>query len=159
MVPGFFDRKFDATEEEDQTAANEKHTLENGSLMVAAVVKQADSVTDKEIDDINGINSISFSKRSSTFEIGKEAEIDVFIIQNGSNSNFTLPKIPGLALNENQSLSQPAGSDECTRSFTSGSNVSDSGSFTYLDHTQKLKRNHVQNFMFSHVATQTETET
>ena len=29
----------------------------------------------------------------------------------------------------------------------------------HLDHMQKLKCNHMQNFMFSHVATQTETET
>ena len=143
MVPGFFDRKFDATEEEDQTAANEKHTLENGSLMVAAVVKQADSVTDKEIDDINGINSISFSKRSSTFEIGKEAEIDVFIIQNGSNSNFTLPKIPGLALNENQSLSQPAGLDEGTQKFDSRNFVIDSITTTCSKHVGNFNCNHV----------------
>ena len=85
--------------------------------------------------------------------------VSLLILIFPNNPDFILPNNPVLTFNENQSLSQPAGSDECTRSFTSGSNVSDSGSFTYLDHTQKLKRNHVQNFMFSHVATQTETET
>ena len=111
------------------------------------------------LDSKKDINSISIPKQPSTAELERVAETEVFINYKSSNPDFILPNNPVFTFNENQSLSQPAGSDECTRSFTSGSNVSDSGSFTYLDHTQKLKRNHVQNFMFSHVATQTETET
>lgn len=59
-------------------------------------------------------------KQPSTAELEGVAETEVFINHKSSNPDFILLNNPGLTFDENQSLSQPAGSDECTRSFTSG---------------------------------------
>ena len=89
LVPGYNDRKNNASNEEGQVATTEKFSSKEGSPSVAVVVGKPDTVTE---DDEESINAVINSKGLVAAETGKERATEGINSHNIKIPDFSLPK-------------------------------------------------------------------
>ena len=102
LVPVYYDRKNNASNEEGQVATTKKFSSEDESPSVAAMVGKLDMVIE---DDEESINVVINSKGLVMVETGKERATKGINSHNIKNLDFSLPKKWGLILIENDFLS------------------------------------------------------